>query len=182
MWFLALVACSGGGADGGLSSSTYLPPWASHLEYQAVDAAALDGGEDTATPLSHVVHIGVTGANDTWTWEVRDGDTYATANTVLTLGVSTASGLVITSVDGAQLSPALTLVSASYTDNEAVASGDYSATPNYLDALTTWYGVFDHVLDIEVSGPTVATFRMAAGVGPVQFAWGDLAGDLAWYE
>ena len=182
MWFLALIACSGGGSSGTLPASTYLPPWATHLEYEEVDATALDGIEDTSTTLAHILHIGVSGDGDSWTWEVREGDDYATASTVLTLGLSTASGLEITSVDGTDLSPTLTLLSANYTVDEAVASGDSSAKPTRLDTLNTWYGTFSNVVDIEVSGPTVATFKMAEGIGPVQFAWGDVAGDLAWYQ
>lgn len=182
MWFLALVACSGGGAGGNLSASTYLPPWASHLMYESVDPAALEGAEDTAAPLAHVMHLGVSGTGDDWTWALSEGDNYATASPVMEFGISTADGLAITSVDGAALSPALVLLPATYAVEEPYSSGDYRATASHIDTLTTWYGVFEDVLGIEVSGPTVATFRMAEGIGPVQFAWGDVAGDLAWYE
>lgn len=183
MWILLFAACQGGESPAGtLSGDLYAPPWASHLLYRGVDPDELAEGADTAAPLTHELHVGVSGAQQSWTLEFRDGENFATADIVMTWELSSASGIALTAIDGEALSPPVTLVEAAYALETPVSSGQWRTTPERLETFTTWYGTFEDVLAIQVDGPVVGEIYLAAEIGLVQFSWGDLAGDLAWYE
>lgn len=183
MWLVLLVGCDDKAAvpTGGYTSETYAPPWATHLMYREVDPEDINA-VDTADTLSRVYHVGVSGAEPDWTLTFSEGENYVTAETFMTWSVSTADGIALTAVDGETFDPPVTLLAAAFTPDEAVTSGDFRATPTRVDMLTTWYGSFEEALQIRVDGAVIGDIYLAKGVGPVQFTWGDVAGDLAWYE
>lgn len=184
MWLMVLVACADGSGKtptGGFTSEVYAPPWATHLMFRQLDPEDLSA-IDTAATLSRIYHVGVSGAAPDWTLTFSEGEDYVTAEQFMTWTVSTADGIALTSVDGETFDPPITLVSAAFQDGESVTSGPYRATPTRMDALTTWYGEFEEVLQVRVDGDTIGDLYLAQGVGLAQFTWGDVAGDLAWYE
>ena len=182
---LLLIACTGKEEIpvGTLSVTDYLPPWAEHLEYRDVAPADLDAGVDTAGALGDLLHIGTSGADTSWSLDVRRGAAWETAEAVLSLDLSSADGgLTLTAVDGVALDPVVVLVGQSFKEGETVQSGDWTTSAARVDAVTTWYGTVEDALEITVSGPTTGLFRLGAGLGPAQWSWDSLAGDLAWYE
>lgn len=184
MWILLLAACSGDSGktpSGAYTSETYAPPWASHLMFRQVDPEDL-GVIDTADTLSRITHIGITGTDPDLTLTFSEGEDYATSEAFMTWTVSTADGIALTGVDGETFSPPVTLLASAFQEDEAVTSGGYRTTPTRVELLTTWYGDFEEALRIRVDGDTIGDIYLAKGVGIVQFTWGDVAGDLAWYE
>lgn len=182
MWLVLLVACDPSSAPtGGFTSETYAPPWASHLMYRQLDPEDL-AAVDTGATLSRIYHVGVTPTGANLELVFSEGDNYATASPFMTWSISAADGLALTAIDGEVLQPAVTLLASAYQLDEAVTSGGYRTTPEKVDLLTTWYGDFEEVMHVRVDGSTIGDLYLAEGVGLVQFTWGDLAGDLAWYE
>ncbi len=183
MWLLLLVAC--GDKDtvaGNLSSGGYAPPWASHLIYREVDVGELSEGVDTAEPLNHKIHMQPSGEGAEITLEFRDGETWASADAMMSWVISTDGGLSLISIDGETLSPPVLLVGSAYEADTPVTSGAWRTTPTRLETLTTWYGTFEDVLEVQVDGPHIGELRFVADVGLVQLTWDDLGADLAWYE
>lgn len=183
MWPLLLMACGGkASTTAALSASTYAPPWATELLYHEVDQDELDLGVDTAASLNRELMMQPSGQDTTWTLEFREGDSWDEGDALMTWELSSADGLALTNLDGEALSPPLALVGATYEVGSSLTSGEYRTIPDRLDTLTTWYGTFSDVLEVQVDGPIVGDLRFAEGVGLVQISWGDLAADLAWYE
>jgi len=183
MWPLLILACGGKETTtGALSSAAYAPPWATQLLYHEIDQGELDGGVDTAASLNGELMMQPSGQDPTWTLEFREGDSWDEGDALMTWELSTEDGLALTNIDGEALSPPLTLVGTTYEVGTSLDSGEYRTIPDRVDALTTWYGTFADVLEVQVDGPIVGDLRFAEGVGLVQISWGDLAADLAWYE
>ena len=182
MWLVLLLACDPDSAPtGGFTSETYAPPWAAHLMYRQLDPEDL-ASIDTGDTLSRIYHVGMTGADPSYELVFSEGDNYATAAPFMSWSLSTADGVALTAVDGEALDPPVTLLASAFQLDEAVTSGAYRTTPTKLDTLTTWYGDFEEVMQIRVDGATIGDLYLAEGIGLVQFTWGDVAGDLAWYE
>lgn len=183
MWFLLLAACGEKTTtSGNLSGDIYAPPWASHLVYREVEVDELIEGVDTAEPLNHKLHMEPTGQDTEYSLEFRSGETWASADPVMTWTLSTDGGLSLTAIDGEVQSPPVLLVGSAYEADTAVNSGDWRTTPKRLETLTTWYGTFEDVLEVRVDGPVIGELRFVQGIGLVQFTWDDLGADLAWYE
>lgn len=183
MWFLLLVACGEKETtSGNLSGDLYAPPWAAHLIYREAEVDELSEGVDTAEPLNHKLHLMPTGSDPEYQLEFRDGETWGSADELMTWTLSTDGGLTLTAIDGEALDPPVLLVGSAYEADAAVSSGEWRTTPSRVEALTTWYGTFEDVLEVRVDGPVIGELRFAQGVGLVQFTWNDLAADLAWYE
>lgn len=183
MWLALFIACGGGGVfSDGRSPDEYAPPWPEHMVFRQVKPGELDGGIDTAEELDEIFHVLVTGEDPTWTFEIRSGDNVATAETVETLTFALSEGFGISGAAEQQMASPLLLLSSPFNYDEPIVSGEWTATPTTAPSVTTWYGAFNDVVDVKVSGPIEARFRLDLDLGPVQWVWGDLAGDLAWYE
>ena len=182
LWLLAACSGDGGGPVGSVSTSAWLPPWADRLLYREVDPAALDEAIDTGAEAGEILQIEVTGTSPTWTLEVRRGETWASAEPVVAWELRAAGSLTLEAIDGVALDPAPVLLGETYQTGEAVETGQWTATTAWLESQTTWYGTFADVLEVRVDGPTTGIFRFEADVGPVQWAWGEVGADLAWYQ
>lgn len=180
---LLLLACAGGGGGAsGADLSTWGPPWSTHLTYLRVDPAVLDGGTDTALPAEAWFHAGITASEAEILIELREGEIWASAEPAGSLTLIQRDGLYLRAVNGQEVSPPVALATDPVRFGQGVQTGDWSATPEAVDPLSTWYGVFSNGLELRVSGPADGLLRIAPGVGPVQLWWGDLAGDLYSYE
>lgn len=183
MWLALFIACKGDGLfSDGRSPDDYAPPWPEHLVYRQVAPDEVGASIDTAEELDEIFHVLVTGESPTWTFEIRSGDNVLTAEPVETLTFTLQDGFGISAATSQTLSSPLLLLSSPFNYDEPIVSGDWTATPTIAEYATTWYGVFNDVVDVQVSGPINARFRLDKDMGPVQWIWGDLAGDLAWYE
>jgi len=188
MLVLLLAGCSlAPGANTG-DTRLWTANWADHLVYQSVSADALGaGGSDTAADPTTRFDATLVATGATWALSLNTtDDSGAVGDRVRAVTFSTETGLSVTEVDGVALDPAVVLLPATWDEGASVASGDYTATTDPLAAAVTWYGTFQDVATVRVSGPAgdplAGVLRFAPDVGLVQFALGDVAGDLVWYD
>ena len=182
MILLLALACSGTNGVKGLSATDYLPPWPEHLVFRSVNPDSFSESIDTASEVEEVLHMTITGADPDWTLSILSGENLATATLVQTLSLSSADGLAITGADDQTYSTPVVLLESRFEFDTPVSSGGWTTTATYEENLVTWYGSFHDLVDVKVEGDVTGEFRFDTDLGPVQWAWGDLAGDLAWYE
>jgi hypothetical protein len=187
MLVLLLAACTPVAGTNAGDTRVWTSNWADHLVYQSVAVDTLGaGGSDTAADPTARLDATLVATGAEWALSLRAADDAGLGDIVRELTFSTDKGLAVTQVDGAVLDPAVVLLPATWDEGAAVVSGDYTATTDPLAAAVTWYGTFADVVTVRVSGPAgdplAGLLRFAPDVGLVQFALGDTAGDLVWYD
>lgn len=180
-----LAACSGGagGPGGARDGDAYSPPWASQLFYRQLFVsslddmdAALDTGADAGT-----IHYAWTEEGDSGTrWWVSDADDRA-GTPYLDLTFSGKGVQLVAAPDA--LGTPVVLLDSSFKDGDTVTTAGLTAQVTFIESLTTWYGTFNDVVQVDLSGGTPSgQLRFAEGIGVIQFSIGETAGDMAWYQ
>lgn len=180
-----LTGCSktGGGAGGARDGSAYGPPWASQLFYRPLFVSslsemddALDTGADADT-----IHYSWTeeSGDDTRWWVSETDDRSSTPYLDMTFS---GKGVQLVATPSVLATP-IVLLESSFADGDATTTGDVTATVTFIESLPTWYGTFEDVVQIDLSGGTPSgQLRFAEGIGILQFSIGATAGDMAWYQ
>jgi len=166
----------------------YTEYWSSGLSYRSVSADDLDMPlvSDTGSEIEELLHWSVSDGGDGRLVVLSQGPSIAEAVELIQMQLDTDGGLAIRSLSGEILDPPIVLVESNFADGGQVSSGDWTVTTTIIPTLTTWYGSMDTVLELDLSGPTdgnaPSLIRLSRDVGPVQFVWEEVAGDLVWYE
>jgi len=171
-----------------VAASAYSEDWVSTLSYRSLDAGELDGegSTDTGASIDEWLHLSVSDGGDGRLLILSLGDDLAESVELARMQLSTDGALRIRSIDGVEQDPEIVLLERNFTDGGSVESGDWTATTTMRPQQSTWYGSFEFVVDVELTGPespsSLSRIRLARNVGPVQFTWGEVSGDLAWYD
>jgi hypothetical protein len=184
--FVAMLAgCSGnnGGEGAARDGTAYGPPWASQIFYRQLFVNSLnemDEALDTGGEAGTIHYAWTEETDDETRWWVSEGDD-RTGTAYLDLTFSGKGVQMVAAPDA--LDTPIVLVESSFKSGDAVTSGSVTATVTLIDALTTWYGTFYDVVQVDLSGGTpTGQLRFAEGIGIIQFSVGTTAGELAWYQ